>query len=120
MGRVRRDSVDTREKSRLPRVPETAMTISGVKREGQKGGRKEQPACHTRTRTIAEIPQARASRVTTMPSWKSAFKIPDLPAWMRAHHLRLLSAALTVLSAYCKAGRPAQRLKPWGSYEGWS
>src|ERR1700740_867169 len=74
MGGVRRDSVDTRQKSRVRRVPETAMTISGVKREGQKGGRKERPACHTRTRTIAENPQARASRVTTMPSWKSAYK----------------------------------------------
>jgi hypothetical protein len=33
---------------------------------------------------------------------------------------RLLSAALTILSAYCRAGRPDQRLKAWGSFEGWS
>ena len=45
---------------------------------------------------------------------------PDLPNWIREHHRRLLCAALTILSAFCKAGRPAQRLKPWGSYEGWS
>jgi hypothetical protein len=32
----------------------------------------------------------------------------------------LLTAALTLLSAYCAAGKPDQGLKPWGSYEGWS
>jgi DNA polymerase I-like protein with 3'-5' exonuclease and polymerase domains len=54
------------------------------------------------------------------PEDRSDFRYPDLLAWVREHRCRLLSAALTVLSAYCKAGRPDQRLKPWGSYEGWS
>ena len=54
------------------------------------------------------------------PEDRQDFKIPDLPNWIREHHRRLLSAALTILSAYCKTGRPDQRLKPWGSYEGWS
>jgi hypothetical protein len=31
-----------------------------------------------------------------------------------------LADGLTVLAAYCAAGRPDMRLKPWGSYEGWS
>jgi hypothetical protein len=28
--------------------------------------------------------------------------------------------ALTILSAYCRAGHPDQKLKAWGSFEGWS
>ena len=32
----------------------------------------------------------------------------------------LLTAALTVLRGYIVAGRPDQKLKPWGSFEGWS
>jgi len=31
-----------------------------------------------------------------------------------------LCDALTILSAYCRAGRPSQGLKPKGSFEGWS
>jgi hypothetical protein len=33
---------------------------------------------------------------------------------------RLLGAALTILRAYCVAGRPDQNLPTWGSFEEWS
>jgi DNA polymerase-1 len=54
------------------------------------------------------------------PEERAGFRYPDLMAWVREHRRRLLVAALTILSAYCRAGRPDQRLKPWGSFEGWS
>src|SRR5262249_31974647 len=44
----------------------------------------------------------------------------DLRAHVRANRPRLLTAALTCLRAYCHAGRPDMKLKPWGSFEGWS
>ena len=54
------------------------------------------------------------------PEECSEFRYPDLLGWVRQHRCRLLVAALTVLSAYCRAGKPDQRLKSWGSYGGWS
>jgi hypothetical protein len=54
------------------------------------------------------------------PEEREGFRHPDLLAWVRRERGRLLVAALTILSAYCRAGRPDMRLKPWGSYEGWS
>jgi hypothetical protein len=54
------------------------------------------------------------------PEERGGFRIPDLLAHVAANRPRLLAAALTVLRAYCVAGRPAQGLSPWGSYEGWS
>jgi len=46
--------------------------------------------------------------------------LPDLPAWIYENRGRLVCAALTLLRAYCAAGRPNMGLKPWGSFEGWS
>jgi len=43
-----------------------------------------------------------------------------LLVWLLGQRRRLLASALTILSAYCQAGRPRQDLKPWGSFEGWS
>lgn len=54
------------------------------------------------------------------PETREGFKHPDLLAWVHAHRPRLVMAALTVLRAYCAAGRPPVGLKPWGSFEGWS
>jgi hypothetical protein len=48
------------------------------------------------------------------------FRYPDLHAWVAHNRPRLLSAALTVMLAYQRAGRPNMKLRPWGSYEGWS
>jgi hypothetical protein len=65
--------------------------------------------CHVRMETAEERPELR-----------TGFKYPDLRGHVRADRGRLLSAALTVLRGWVVAGRPAQRLQPWGSFEGWS
>jgi hypothetical protein len=54
------------------------------------------------------------------PEDRSNFVHKDLRAWVRANRDRLLSAALTILCGYLKAGRPAVAVSSWGSYEGWS
>jgi uncharacterized membrane protein YgcG len=54
------------------------------------------------------------------PEERTGFRHPDLLAWARENRGRLLTAALTILSAYCRAGRPKQPMKPWGSYEAWT
>jgi hypothetical protein len=54
------------------------------------------------------------------PERRQDFKHPQLLAWVGENRGRLLVAALTVLRAYCVAGRPQQNLTAWGSFEGWS
>ena len=65
--------------------------------------------CHIRLESKLENPEQRED-----------FKHSNLLGWVREQRPRLLSAALTILYAYCRAGRPAQNLKPWGSFEEWS
>jgi hypothetical protein len=65
--------------------------------------------CHIRLESEQERPEERAG-----------FKRPQLLAWVGQNRARLLSAALTILRAYCAAGRPDQNLPAWGSFEGWS
>jgi hypothetical protein len=65
--------------------------------------------CHCRLESPEERPEER-----------SGFEHPDLLAWVGANRGRLLSAALTILRAYCVAGRPELGLPAWGSFEGWS
>ncbi len=54
------------------------------------------------------------------PERRVEFRHPHLLGWVRRHRGRILPAALTLLRAYAKAGRPAQGLPGWGSYESWS
>ena len=54
------------------------------------------------------------------PEERSGFRHPDLLGWVRQERPRLTAAAVTILAAYCTAGRPDMKLKPWGSFEGWS
>jgi hypothetical protein len=54
------------------------------------------------------------------PEERSDFARPDLLGWVSAARPRLLAAALTILAAYCAAGRPRQRMAAWGSFEAWS
>lgn len=54
------------------------------------------------------------------PEERQGFAHPDIKAWAVRERRRLIAAALTVLRAYCVAGRPNQGLMPWGSFEGWS
>ncbi len=54
------------------------------------------------------------------PEERTGFRHPDLFGWVRKNRGRLVVAALTILRGYVAAGRPDMKLKPWGSYEGWS
>ncbi len=65
--------------------------------------------CHIRLESPEERPEER-----------SGFKNPHLLRYVKSHRDELVTACLTILAAYCKAGRPDQQLKPWGSFDGWS
>jgi hypothetical protein len=65
--------------------------------------------CHVRLESPDEKPEERDD-----------FLRPNLDAWVSENRGRLLSAALTILRAYCVAGRPDLSLPAWGSFEGWS
>lgn len=65
--------------------------------------------CHIRLESPLENPEDR-----------EGFKHPDIRKHVRQHRPALLTAALTVLRGYIAAGSPNQKLKPWGSFEGWS
>jgi hypothetical protein len=56
------------------------------------------------------------------PEERTGFRHPDLLAWVRENRGRLLTAAITILSAYIRAGKPkpTKPLKAWGSYETWT
>lgn len=54
------------------------------------------------------------------PEQRDGFRLPNLKAYVRQHRPKLLADALTILSAFCHAGRPQQKLPTWGSFEGWS
>src|SRR5262249_27110304 len=73
------------------------------------GGDLSRRGCHIRLDSKLENPEERAD-----------FRHQELLRWVRQERPRLLAAALTILAAYCKAGRPDQRLKTWGSFGGWS
>jgi len=65
--------------------------------------------CHVRLESPLENPEDR-----------DGFKYPDIRKHVRQHRPALLAAALTILRGYIAAKRPDQKLKPWGSFEGWS
>lgn len=54
------------------------------------------------------------------PEYRDGFKHPALLDWAHQHRPRLVAAALSMLRAYCVAGKPAMGFKTWGSFEGWS
>lgn len=70
--------------------------------------------------TARRIIHIRLDVLDEHPEQRTGFRHPNLPAWIGANRGRLLSGALTILSAYCRSGRPDQRLTPYGSFEGWS
>ena len=70
--------------------------------------------------TARRVIHVRLDTLMELPEERTGFRHPNLLAWIRENRPRLLTAALTILSAYCKAGRPAQSLRPYGSFEGWS
>ncbi len=54
------------------------------------------------------------------PEQREGFKHPEVKAYVLRHRAKVLADALTILAAYCCAGRPQQKLPTWGSFEGWS
>ena len=70
--------------------------------------------------TTRRIIHVRLDVLDEHPEDRTGFQHPDLVEWVRTHRGRLLCDALTILSAYCGAGRPSQDLTPFGSFEGWS
>ena len=70
--------------------------------------------------TTRRIIHIRMDVLEERPEDRTDFKHPDLIAWVKQNRGRLLSAALTLLSAFIKTGRPKQNLTPFGSFEGWS
>lgn len=54
------------------------------------------------------------------PEERSGFAHPALEAWVTQERPRLVICALTILRAYFVAGRPAQGLTPYGSFQPWS
>ena len=54
------------------------------------------------------------------PEERAGFRHPALLAWIRQERGRLAVAPVTILAAYCAAGRPDMGLRPWGSFEAWS
>ena len=70
--------------------------------------------------TARRIIHIRLDVLEEKPEERTGFRHPNLLAWIGENRACLLSAALTVLSAFCRADRPTQDLKPFGSFEGWS
>lgn len=54
------------------------------------------------------------------PEHRSDFKYPDFLSHIARHRPQLYIDALTMLVAYIRAGKPDQKLRPFGSFEGWS
>jgi len=70
--------------------------------------------------TARRIIHVRLDVLEEHPEDRSDFKHKNLLGWIAEHRARLLIHALTILAAYCRAGRPSQNLTPYGSFEGWS
>lgn len=62
----------------------------------------------------------RIETVLERPQDRSGFKLDLEGGYALEHREALLGAALTLLRAYHLAGRPAQRLTSWGSFQAWS
>lgn len=70
--------------------------------------------------TARRVVHIRLDVLDEHPEDRDGFKHPNLMGFVRENRGRLLVAALTLLSAYCRANRPSQDLTPMGSFEGWS
>lgn len=69
------------------------------------------------TRRVAHI---RLNSPLENPEERSGFRHENLLAWINQEQGRLAAAVMTLLRGYWQAGRPDQKLKSWGSFEGWS
>jgi len=65
--------------------------------------------CHIRLQSPLENPEER-----------EGFQHTNIRKYVCQNRPRILKAALTILVGYIAAGKPDQKLKSWGSFEGWS
>jgi hypothetical protein len=70
--------------------------------------------------TARRVVHIRLESPSENPEERAGFHHCDLLAWVRQERPRLTAAAVTILAAYCAAGRPDMGLTPWGSFEAWS
>ena len=70
--------------------------------------------------TARRIIHVRLDVLEEHPEERTGFRHPDLIGWIMANRPRLVAAAITILAAYFRVGRPQQDLPPFGSFEGWS
>jgi hypothetical protein len=54
------------------------------------------------------------------PDARTGFRHNPLIPWVRANRGLLARAAMTILRAYCVAGRPTVEMASWGRFEAWS
>lgn len=47
-------------------------------------------------------------------------ELPDLPKYILKNRSKIVAACLTILRAYCIAGKPKQNIKQFGRFEEWS
>lgn len=73
------------------------------------GGDMSRRVCYIRLESPHEKPETR-----------NDFSRPNILQWVAAEQPKLATAALTMLRAYCLAGKPEQSIRTWGSYEGWN
>ncbi|MFO0839079.1 MAG: hypothetical protein U1D55_11215 [Phycisphaerae bacterium] len=70
--------------------------------------------------TTRRIIHVRLDVLDEHPEDRTGFKHPNLLPWIAEYRGVLLTRAITILAAYCRAGRPSQNLTPFGSFERWS
>lgn len=70
--------------------------------------------------TVRRVLVCRIDTLEENPQERGGFRIKDLKSYAKDHRAELLTAALTVLRAYCAVGKPDQNLPSWGSFEEWS
>ena len=70
--------------------------------------------------TSRRVLMARLEPTEESPEHRTKFKHEDLLTWVRSQRPRLVSAALLLLRAYYRAGRPDMGCARWGSFEEWS
>jgi len=70
--------------------------------------------------TSRRVLMARLEPAEEKPEQRTKFKHSDLLEWIRVQRPRLVSAALLLLRAYVRAGKPDMGCARWGSFEEWS
>ncbi|HXX68437.1 MAG TPA: bifunctional DNA primase/polymerase, partial [Polyangiaceae bacterium] len=104
------DTVDLRVlgKSEVPTLPWRAVVLATGNNLALSGD------------TARRVLISRLETSLERPEGRTDFRHPDLRAWARGERPRLVAAGLTLLRAYCVAGRPDMGCARWGSFEAWS